>query len=267
MQRDESKEAGTQEIVTTVANCGKAFHKLVDLTVHRSFDAVRESIALTDAFSRFLWISNQFTVLNKEPCKIEAGRILLLLRSNSLGLILEKPMPKQWTAYSYRLEDIVKELSQAFAERGEVDAVLGIRQAAIATPQMTNQHKNGPSNSPHVNKTSSRNDRKTVRGRGEAQVLLNAALVAHHKYNVDGSINCWDPIGSVELGKPMQIGGSALTAFWKKWFESHAKYKTMVTKQSKLLFPILAQLAGDHAMNAAQLSHDTESPRSKLEED
>lgn len=66
--------------------------------------------------------------------------------------------------------------------------------------------------------------RSTERGEGQAKLI--AALTEHHKY-ADGSCLNVEPIGNNELARLAQVSESTASAFFKKEFKGHTKYRAI----------------------------------------
>jgi len=75
-----------------------------------------------------------------------------------------------------------------------------------------------------ANMEGKRAKRSTERGEGRAK--LAAALTKHHKY-VDGSCLNLEPIGNNELARKADVWPSTASAFFKKKFKGHLRYRTI----------------------------------------
>lgn len=163
------------------------------------------------------------------------------------------------------LDPSIKNIVQTFSFDRQIDTVLVGKQVANSVHDEGDPPKDAIATP--VKTTSAQKSKTKLRRRGDAQVLLKSTLVKHHGYNADGSISCWEPVGSAELADNAEVGRSSTQAFWKKWFGDYSKYQVLVANKSPKLFPILAQLAGDNAIEAAQLSYNIEAQSSIAEDD
>ncbi len=66
--------------------------------------------------------------------------------------------------------------------------------------------------------------RSTVRGEG--RIKLIAALTKHHEYADDGCLNL-EPIGNNELARQVGVDRATASAFFKKEFEGHTRYRAL----------------------------------------
>lgn len=60
---------------------------------------------------------------------------------------------------------------------------------------------------------------------GEARLKLKAALTQHHQYEDGGCLN-FEPIANNELARHADVDRSTASAFFKREFGSHSRYKT-----------------------------------------
>jgi len=70
--------------------------------------------------------------------------------------------------------------------------------------------------------------------RGEGRVKLIAALTKHHKY-ADGSSLNLEPVGNNELARLAKVSESTASAFFKKQFGGHTKYRTICPNATRLI--------------------------------
>lgn len=70
--------------------------------------------------------------------------------------------------------------------------------------------------------------------RGEGQLKIIAALSMHHKY-ANGSCLNYEPIANNDLARKANVAESTASAFFKKEFQGHAKYRAACRCQSTLL--------------------------------
>ncbi|OHB70150.1 MAG: hypothetical protein A2V70_14820 [Planctomycetes bacterium RBG_13_63_9] len=68
---------------------------------------------------------------------------------------------------------------------------------------------------------------------GEARIKLIAALTKHHGY-ADGSSLNLEPIGNNELARLAEVAKRTASAFFKKEFHGHAKYKALCRDSPRL---------------------------------
>jgi hypothetical protein len=69
--------------------------------------------------------------------------------------------------------------------------------------------------------------------RGEGRVKLTAALTKHHKYADGGCLNL-RPIGNNELARLAEVDQATASAFFKKQFKGHGKYKATCADAAQL---------------------------------
>ena len=70
--------------------------------------------------------------------------------------------------------------------------------------------------------------------KGEGRVKLIAALTKHHKY-ADGSCLNLEPIGNNELARLAGVSESTASAFFKKEFKGHIKYRVACGDTTRLV--------------------------------
>ena len=87
--------------------------------------------------------------------------------------------------------------------------------------------------------------RSTVQG--EARDKMIGALTLHHKYQ-DGDCLNQDPIGNNELARKADVDKATASAFFKREFKGHSKYKTLCNDASLLA-------AALRLLNAEYLPH------------
>jgi hypothetical protein len=85
---------------------------------------------------------------------------------------------------------------------------------------------------PAGNSTHRRTKRSTERGEG--RVKLIAALTKHHKY-ADGSCLNQAPVGNNELARLAGVSDSTASAFFKKQFRGHSKYRAICSDERSLI--------------------------------
>jgi hypothetical protein len=85
--------------------------------------------------------------------------------------------------------------------------------------------------------------RSTERGEGRAKLI--AELSRYHRYADGSCLNC-EPIGSNELADKAHVAHSTASSFFKKEFESHAKYRVLCRDAGGLVMA-LKVLNGDIA--------------------
>ena len=69
--------------------------------------------------------------------------------------------------------------------------------------------------------------------RGEGEVKLVAALTKHHGYD-NGSCKNLEPIGNNEVAREAVVAISTASAFFKKRFRGHTKYKALCRRVGEL---------------------------------
>jgi len=79
--------------------------------------------------------------------------------------------------------------------------------------------------------------RSTERGEGRAKLI--SALTEHHKYAEGGCLN-WEPVGNNELAGIAGVVQSTASAFFKKEFESHTKYKQFCHREANLIAKLMS---------------------------
>jgi hypothetical protein len=70
--------------------------------------------------------------------------------------------------------------------------------------------------------------------RGEGRVKLIAVLTKHHKYADGGCLNL-EPIGNNELARQARVSESTASAFFRKEFGGHTKYRATCGNATKLV--------------------------------
>lgn len=85
--------------------------------------------------------------------------------------------------------------------------------------------------------------RNTERGEGQAKLI--AALTKHHQYADGGCLNL-EPIGCNELARLAGVDRATASAFFKKYFKGHSKYRTLCRDAGKLT-DALKMLNGEFA--------------------
>lgn len=70
--------------------------------------------------------------------------------------------------------------------------------------------------------------------RGEGRVKLIAALTQHHNYADNGCLNL-EPIGNNELARLARVDKATASAFFKRDFKGHGKYKAACADATSLL--------------------------------
>lgn len=107
--------------------------------------------------------------------------------------------------------------------------------------------------SEETDSTTVRRKSKRSTERGEARTKLIPALSLHHKYE-DGSCMNVEPIGVNDLAKLADVAPSTTTAFFKKEFRGHEKYKTMCSDVSSLItaLKLLNQEYSPHHLSGAK---------------
>lgn len=103
--------------------------------------------------------------------------------------------------------------------------------------------------------------RSTERGEGQAKLI--AALTKHHKY-ADGSCLNLEPIGNNELARLAKVGKRTASAFFKKEFQGHVKYKAVCSDAGQLLVTALKLLNGEFA---AHILYGNKPPEKAVRED
>ena len=93
--------------------------------------------------------------------------------------------------------------------------------------------------------------RSTVQGEGQAKLI--AALTKHHKY-ADGSCLNQEPVGNNELARDAEVYKSTASAFFKKEFGGHMKYRTMCSDTTSLIYALklLNQEFSPHCLYGAK---------------
>jgi hypothetical protein len=81
-------------------------------------------------------------------------------------------------------------------------------------------------------KAAKKTKRSTVRG--EARSKLIAAFTEHHRYANESCLNS-DPIGNNALADLAEVSVASASAFFKKEFEGHLKYRNACRKPTSLL--------------------------------
>jgi hypothetical protein len=79
--------------------------------------------------------------------------------------------------------------------------------------------------------------RSTERGDGRAKLI--PALTKHHEYADGGCLN-WEPVGNNELARLADVAPSTASAFFKKEFESHTKYKQFCHREANLIAKLMS---------------------------
>ena len=79
--------------------------------------------------------------------------------------------------------------------------------------------------------------------RGEGRLKLIAALTKHHQYAEGGCLNL-EPIGNNELARLADVDQATASAFFRKQFKGHAKYK-VACRNAGLLTAALKVLNGE----------------------
>lgn len=87
--------------------------------------------------------------------------------------------------------------------------------------------------------------RKRSTEKGEARKKIIAALTKHHQY-ADGGVLNQEPIGNNELGRKADVDRATASAFFRKEFKGHDKYKVICRDARRLAFS-LKQLNGEFA--------------------
>lgn len=86
---------------------------------------------------------------------------------------------------------------------------------------------------------------KKSKQKGDAEAELIPALTAHHRYaDGIGGLNS-NPIGNNELARNARVDKASASAFFKKHFKGHAKYKA-TCRDPKALFDALKLLNGEY---------------------
>jgi len=85
--------------------------------------------------------------------------------------------------------------------------------------------------------------RSTVRGEGRAKLI--AALTKHHEYANGGCLNL-EPIGNNELARLADVDRATASAFFKREFKGHGKYKVTCADSVRLV-AALKMLNGEYA--------------------
>jgi hypothetical protein len=80
--------------------------------------------------------------------------------------------------------------------------------------------------------------------RSEGVVKLISALSLHHQYAGGGALHP-DPIGNNDLARQADVDKATASAFFKREFGGHAKYKT-VCRQPAQLAAMLKHLNGEY---------------------
>ena len=70
--------------------------------------------------------------------------------------------------------------------------------------------------------------------RGEGRTKLIAALTKHHQYADGGCLNL-EPIGNNELARQAEVDRATASAFFRKQFKGHGKYKAACTDSGRLV--------------------------------
>jgi hypothetical protein len=70
--------------------------------------------------------------------------------------------------------------------------------------------------------------------RGEGQAKLAAALTKHHKYADSSCLNL-EPIGNNQLARLAEVSDSTASAFFRKEFEGHKKYRAVCGDTTRLV--------------------------------
>ncbi len=119
-----------------------------------------------------------------------------------------------------------------------------VRQAADALVRWQNAH-NGISLAEPVDDSqpTTKSKRSTVKGEGREKLI--AALTLHHEYADGGSLNL-EPIGNNELARKAGVDRATASAFFKKQFKGHGKYKA-ACRDSGRLAATLKLLNGEFA--------------------
>jgi hypothetical protein len=99
--------------------------------------------------------------------------------------------------------------------------------------------------------------------RGEGQKKLIAALTKHHQYAQGGSLNL-EPIGNNELARLAGVAQRTASAFFRKKFQGHSKYKALCADAGRLA-AALKLLNGEFAPHL--LYGSTPSQRPEREQD
>ena len=84
----------------------------------------------------------------------------------------------------------------------------------------------------HAYATPKKPKRSTTKG--EAKAKLVAALTKHHEYADGGCLN-QEPIGNNELARLAKVSESTASAFFKKQFDGHMKYRAICGDTTKLV--------------------------------
>ncbi|MBX7168602.1 MAG: hypothetical protein K1X74_19860, partial [Pirellulales bacterium] len=83
------------------------------------------------------------------------------------------------------------------------------------------------------NEPASRKSKRSTE-RGEGRTKLIAALTKHHNYAEDGCLNL-EPIGNNALARLAKVDQATASAFFKKQFQGHRKYKAICTNNETLV--------------------------------
>lgn len=75
---------------------------------------------------------------------------------------------------------------------------------------------------------------KKSTAKGDAQPKIIAVLTKHHKYADDSCLNL-EPIGNNELARQAGVSESTTSAFFKKEFKGHLKYKRTCSDATQLV--------------------------------
>ncbi len=114
----------------------------------------------------------------------------------------------------------------------------GIAESVVGTFQETN----GTVLKQSESKKPSRHQQKSKPSNFSKAPILITTLLKHHLYE-NGSVLNWEPIGCNELARNADVAASIVSDFFKKWFESHSRYK--ISCQDQTVRIVLAQWAGE----------------------
>lgn len=146
-------------------------------------------------------------------------------------------------------DDMFKHGTKTYREISEQEAASLLQESGAAMPAEA------------LGKKSRGKKPKASTQNGDAETKLIAALTAHHRYG--DSLNT-EPIGNNELARQAGVDKASASAFFKKYFKGHGKYKA-VCRDAKALVNALKLLNGDFAPHELATAYNEAKAKDKAE--
>lgn len=126
------------------------------------------------------------------------------------------------------------------------DLIRGVHNWVVenAWPKLAASKKSDKPPAPEADRSGSRTRAKKSTNRGDGQAKLVGALKLHHQYANKSCLNL-EPIGNNELARLAEVDRSTASAFMKKHFGGHDKYRWICVNDSARLSAMICVLSGD----------------------